>query len=270
VSMLGECEGKGVLLAGGTDLLRMMRLRAVTPDYVINLKGIPGLDQVQENGGLKIGPLTRIASLEKSPLVKEKCFAVYEAAKVFATPLIRNMATVGGNICRSSPSADMVPPLMIFDAELILVGPKGERKVVLEDFFTGPGENLLDGEILTEILIPPQEERYGTAFAKITRNSGDLAKVNGAVKVAMENDICRDITIVLGAVASTPVRVKSTERIIKSNKITADILEEATSKIDEDIAPITDVRSTEVYRKQISKIMVRRLIQRAVKRTKEG
>jgi len=271
VKLFTECNGKLEILAGGTDLLPMMKLRTVVPEYVVNIKNIAILDYIREENGLRMGALTltKISSIEKSDIIKEKYFSVYEAAKAFATPLIRNMATVGGNICRSSPSADMVPPLMVFDAELTLVGPKGERRVLLEDFFTGPGENLLEGEILTEILIPPQEEIYGTAFAKITRNSGDLAKINCAVKIAMHDGTCNDIRIVLGAVAGTPVRSKKAEEIIKGNKISNEIIEEAATKVSEEIAPITDVRSTADYRSQISKVLVRRLIQVAIKRIKE-
>ena len=128
------------------------------------------------------------------------------------------MATVGGNICRSSPSGDMIPPLMIFDAEVTLSGQKGERRVLLEEFFYGPGENCLDKEILTEIVIPLQEGTYGTAFTKIMRNSGDLAKVNCAVKVGIHDGICNDIRIVLGAVAGKPVRAKKAEQVIKGDR----------------------------------------------------
>lgn len=266
VSILERFDAE--VLAGGTDLLPMMKQREVTPEYVVNIKNIPELAYIREDDeGLKIGALTTIFTIKESNLIKQKYVSVYEATRNFAHPQIRDMATVGGNICRSSPSADMVPPLMAFDAEVKLVGPKGSRKVLLENFFTGPGENVLERELLTEIVIPKKAGSYGTAFGKMRRNSGDLAKINCAVKIIVSDRTCEDIRIVLGAVAAKPIRAKNAEQAIKAKTIGDDVIEAAAQKVAEDIAPITDVRSTSVYRTEVSKILVRRLIKLAVERT---
>jgi len=266
VSILERYNAK--VLAGGTDLLPLMKQRVVTPEHIVNIRDIPELAYIQEDDeGLKIGAMTTISAIRESKIIEEKYISIYEAARKFAHPQIRNMATVGGNICRSSPSADMVPPLITFDAEVKLVGPKGSRSVLLENFFTGPGENVLEQELLTEIIVPREDGRYGTAFEKIMRNSGDLAKVNCAVKITISDRTCQDIRIVLGAVAARSIRSKNAEQAIKAKTISDDVIETAAQKVAEDIAPITDVRSTSVYRTEVSKVLTRRLIELAVERT---
>jgi len=265
VSVLKDYDGKVKVLAGGTDLLPMMKLRAVMPECIVSLNRIAGLDYIREEGEeLRIGALTTISTILASGLVKQKCLSLWEAATIFATPQVRNVATIGGNICRSSPSADMVPPLISFGAEVRLVGVKGERKILLEDFFTGAGQNVLDREVLVEIIIPLPSGPYGAAFAKLTRNSADLAKVNCAVKIAVSGGRCGDIRIVLGAVADRPVRAKKAEQAMNGKEISDEVIDGSIRKVIEDIAPITDVRSTAEYRAQISQVLVRRVIKQAV------
>ena len=269
VSALQEYAGKAMVLAGGTDLLRLMKLRDVTPEYIIDLKNISGLDYIrEEKQGLEIGALTRISTICESDLIKPKYFSIYEASKQFGTPQIRNLARLGGNICRSSPAADMAPPLMTFDAEVKLIGPEGERKVLLEEFFAGVGENILNGEILTAIVIPRPEEPYGAVFHKLTRTSVDLAKISCAVRISFRDNVCQDIRIAMGSVARTPVRARKAEHMIIRQSITDEIIEKTARAIDEDIAQITDARSTAEYRRQVSKVLVKRLIKVAVERGK--
>jgi CO/xanthine dehydrogenase FAD-binding subunit len=192
--MLAQYKEEANLIAGGTDLLVRMKERTKKPKYVINIKPILALDFVKwdENEGLTIGALTSVSTILNSDVIKEKCFALHEAAESFGTTQVRNMATIGGNICRSSPSADLVPPLLALDAQVKLVGAKGERVVPLEGFFRGPGENMLANEILTEIRVPPQKDSYGTAFRKLGRSSEDLAKVNCAVRIVVANGKCEE------------------------------------------------------------------------------
>lgn len=268
-SALKEHSGKVQVLAGGTALLPSMKRRTITPEYVVNIKNILGLDYVREEGNaLKIGALTTISTIKESELIKRKCSSLYEAAKAFGTPLVRNMATIGGNICRSSPAGDMIPPLLTFDAEVKVAGPKGERKILLEDFFTGPGKNVLKDEILTEIVIPLPKGTPGTAFVKVTRNTSDLSKLSCAVNIAVRNGRCDDIRIALGSVADKPVRARKVEQAIKGKEIKAEVVEEAAGKVIGDIRPITDVRSTAEYRVQVCQVLVKRVIYQASDRAK--
>jgi carbon-monoxide dehydrogenase medium subunit len=183
LSVLTKHNGEVRVLAGGTDLLSIMKLGMISPDAICSLSKIPGLDYIRQEGQtIRIGALTKIITILESDVVKQQLLSLHETTAVFATPQIRNMATIGGNICRSSPCANTPPPLMTFDAQVRLVGTKGERIVSLEDFSTGAGENVLNREILKEIVIPLPEKHSGTAFMQLTRNSSDLAKANCAVK----------------------------------------------------------------------------------------
>lgn len=267
LSILREHDGEAVLFAGGTDLLSMMKTRKITPTALVSLKKIGGLDYIrEEDGTMKIGSLTGITTIGESELIREKFFSLHETTQGFATPQIRNMATIGGNICRSSPCANTPPPLMTFSAQVRLVGEKGERTVLLEDFFAGAGENVLDREVLVEIIVPLPTGPCGTAFMELTRNSSDVSKVTCAVHVAVRDGKCDDIKIALGSVADRIVRARKAEERMSGRQIDDGVIEEAAEEVIHDIAPITDVRSEADYRTHVSRILVRRAIHRAVER----
>jgi CO/xanthine dehydrogenase FAD-binding subunit len=267
VTLLEKYGKRAVILAGGSDLLVDLKYRSAAPEYIINIKNISKMTKIQEtrDGGLSIGALATIARLSESQIIKKKYPSLHQATTdAFHSWQIRNAATIGGNICRSSPASDTVPPLMTYDAQVKLVGPKGQRKVRLEDFFIGVGQNVLDREILTEIILPPQKGSYGTAFRSLKRTSVDLCKLNCAVKVVMRKDRCDDIRIVLGAVSPTAVRAKKAEEALRGKEASDENIENAARKVPEDISPVTDGRSTAEYRRQVSQVVVRRLIKQAV------
>ncbi len=271
LSVLSKHNGKGIMLAGGTDLIAMMKMGSVSPEAMVSLKGIGGMDYIRKDGAvLRIGSMTTIASIQESDLIKEEFYALHETTRGFATPQIRNMATIGGNICRSSPCANMPPPLITFGAEVKLVGQKSERFVKLEDFFTGAGENALDCEVLTEIVIPLSKDSCGTAFMELTRNSSDISKVTCAVRISIRDGKCDDVKIVLGSVADRIIRVKKAEAVMIAKKIDDQVIDEAAENIVHDISPITDVRSEAGYRREVSKVLVGRVIRLAVERAMTG
>ncbi len=264
--IIGELGGRAMILAGGTDLINQMKVRQVDPEFLLNIKNIKELEYLKRNGGLQIGALTTITAIRESEAIKKGYISLYEATEWFGTPQIRNMATVGGNICRSSPSSDMVAPLMALDALLKLAGPKGERTVPIEEFTVGVGENILDREILTEIIIPEQEKSSGTAFKKLKRSSADLAKVSCAVRIALKDGKCEEIRIVLGAVADKVFRAKKAEELLRGEKVTGAGIEEAGKKASQEAQPVTDVRSTSDYRRQMIEVLVKRLVRLSVER----
>jgi probable selenate reductase FAD-binding subunit len=267
VSSLRQYGEEAQLMSGGTDLVPLLKKGKLAPKYVIGLNKIRELDYLRaEDGKLKIGALTKVAAIEKSDIIKQQCFSLFEASKVFATQQVRNMATIGGNICRSSPSADLVCALISFDSQVKLIGENSERTVLLEDFFTGPGTNVLDREVLTEIIIPLSKKPFGCAFQKITRSSSDIAKINCAVKINMINDRCDDIRIVLGAVASKPIRGRNAENVIKGVCLTDEVLKKAGEMVCKDIFPINDVRSTAVCRTETAEVLVKKLVALAIRR----
>lgn len=243
----------------------MLKDRIIEPSHVVDIKAIPGLNNIayDDTHGLRLGALTRIADIVDSAIIKQHYPVLSKAAGALGSPQVRNKATIGGNICRSSPSADTLPALMIFDAILTIAGSEGERRVPIEEFFTGPGRNVLNNEILTEITLSPTTGKCGTAFRKITRVSEDLAKVNCAVKLSLTGDRCDHAKIVFGAVAATPVRAKNVEQVLEGQKITDQLIEQAAARVKEDIAPIDDVRSTADYRYRVSQVMVKRLLKEA-------
>ena len=269
ISILEKLGKRVMILAGGTDLLNQMKLRQIMPEFILNIKNMRELDYIKQHQGLEMGALTTITAIRESNLIKKEYLSLYDAAEWFGTPPIRNMATVGGNICRSSPSSDMVAPLMALDVKLKLVGPRGERTVAIEEFVSGTGGNVLDREILTKIVVPQQEKSSGTAFKKLKRSSADLAKVNCAVRIVIKDGTCEDIRIVLGAVADRVFRARKAEEIIKGQKVTNATIEETAKKASQEAQPITDVRSTAEYREQMINVLVKRLIPLSIERARE-
>ena len=270
LSALDHDPGTTRLLAGGTDLLALMKLGFESPERIVSLRRIPSLNEIRPNGSeLRIGALASIHSVLTSSVVAARCTALHEATTDFATPQIRHMATIGGNVCRSSPSADTVPPLLALDADLRLEGPDGTRTVALEDFFTGAGSNVLDREILTEIRLHLPERRTGSAYAKFTRTTSDCAKVSCAVAITVAGNRCDDVRIVLGAVAERPTRAKLAEQILREGTLSEASLDAAARKVVEEISPITDVRSTASCRSQVSMVLTRRMIALAIERAEQ-
>ena len=186
-SLLADYKGQAKVIAGGTDLLVKMKDRELRPRYIIRLKLIPGLDYVEkDNTGIKIGALATLRSLQRSPLIREYCDILGQAIDQMASPQIRTVATIGGNICNAVPSADTAPPLLTLDAKLVLVCREGERVVSIEDFFAGPNETVCTAEeIVREIQIPYQPKGGKGVYLKLTpRKAMDLAVVGVAVTLS--------------------------------------------------------------------------------------
>lgn len=272
VSLLMRYGEEAKILAGGTDLLVLMRSRSVVPRCVVDITRLPGLDYIKKEkpDTLKIGALATLRAVELSNLVKEEYPLLNEAVTRMANTQIRNMATVVGNICRASPSADTAPPLLALEASVEISGPDESRIVPLESFFTGPGETVLKpSEMVTEILVPKLRTNTGTAFLRATRVAADLAKVSVASVVVVEDGTCKVARIALGGVAPTPIRARAAEDLLMGNKLEDRVIEEAASLAVEESKPISDVRSTEEYRREICKVLVSRAIKTSLERAQE-
>lgn len=272
VSLLMRYGEEAKILAGGTDLLVLMRSRSVVPRCVVDITRLPGLDYIkkEKTDTLKIGALATLRAVELSNLVKEEYPLLNEAVTRMANTQIRNMATVVGNICRASPSADTAPPLLALEASVEISGPDESRIVPLESFFTGPGETVLKpSEMVTEILVPKLRTNTGTAFLRATRVAADLAKVSVASVVVVEDGTCKVARIALGGVAPTPIRARAAEDLLMGNKLEDRVIEEAASLAVEESKPISDVRSTEEYRREICKVLVSRAIKTSLERAQE-
>jgi len=271
IEILSKYGSDAKILAGGTDLLILIKMGVLKPRCIVNIKKISDLYGIREQGDqLIIGALTKLRTLEKSKIIKENFTALYEAVKSMASVQIRNMATIGGNLCNASPAADTAPPLMVFNASLKIVGLNGEKIIPITSFFKGPKRTILKhDEILTEIILSCPGNRTGSAFIKIARTAMDLAKVNVAVKLVIgEDNVIEDVAVALGSVAPTPIRAFSVEKYLRGKIFSEEIALEASKLVVKDISPITDARSTVEYRRHISKVITYEALVKAFKRAK--
>jgi carbon-monoxide dehydrogenase medium subunit len=257
--LLAKYGEKARIMAGGTDLLVQMKMERRSPQYVINISKIPSLNRIIANDdGVDIGATTTVRSLHKSPVINARYTALSEACNWFSTIQIMVMGTVGGNLCNASPAADTAPPLLCFDAEVTLASRSGERTLPLEDLFLGPGKTALRADqMLTGLHLPSVSGGTGSAFMKIGRVVADISKACAAVKIVREGSLIRDCRIALGSVAPTPVRVREAEAALIGQPFDEELAEYAAQIACAEIKPITDVRSTQEYRKQVSGVMVR-------------
>ncbi len=253
-------------VAGGTDLIPKMRYGHVAPQAVVNLKRIPGLNRITslENGGLHVGALVTLTQLSREALVRERYPVVAHIAGKMASAQVRNLATVGGNLCNAAPSADLAPPLIALDAEALIVGPEGERRVPLEHFFTGPGATVLGpGELLTAVLLPPPQPHTRAMYIKHAhREALDIAIVGVAalVRLAPGTATCQGARIVLGAVAPTPIRAREAEALLEGAPLTEEHIAEAGRLAAQAARPIDDVRGSAWYRRKMVDVLTRRAI----------
>lgn len=272
ISQYGE---KGKVFAGGTDLLVSMKKREVVPEHLINLKDVGELKGIKYDKaeGITIGALTTIGDIERSDIVRGKFRPLWDAVKVMAAPQVRNLGTIGGNLCSAVPSADTAPPLIALGASLKLTGIDKERKVPVEDFFKGPGESVLKpDEILTEIFIPNLPEKSGGAYIKMMRrNAMDLALVGVAVYMRLDEKgkACKDARIALGAVAPTPIRAPGAERTLINKNVDENLAEEAGKIASQEASPISDIRASKEYRREMVRVLTKRAVMTACKRINE-
>ena len=262
---LGSCAK---VMAGATDLIPPMRDKVITPEYLIDIKNIPNMDYLEydEKEGLKIGALTKLRTIETSPLVKEKNPAVAHAAKVVASTQIRAKGTMAGNICNASPSCDTAPILVVSDAKIKVQGPNKDRVIPIGEFFLGVKKTSLEpGEIVTGIVIPPLAENESAAYIKhAVRKAMDLAIIGVAVKIKVENGICTDAKIALGAVATTPIRAPKAEEALIGKELTDDVIIKASEEAMNSCNPISDIRASAEYRKDMVRVFTKRALKQAL------
>jgi len=254
------------VLAGGTDILSKMKQELLFPKAIVSLKKLSGLSEIRvENNDVIIGARVTHNGLIDSPVLQKKYPSICNAAHQMANNQVRNIGTIGGNIVNAVPSADLPPILIALGAKIKLVGTKGERILPLEDFFTGPNETVIQqDEVLTEFIISEQPFTGSTYIKFALRRSGALAVVGVAVAVAVEGNICQKARIVLEAVAPTPLRVKTAEEVLTGKEITDDLLEEAGRAAAAESKPISDIRGSAEYRRDLVRVLTRRALRKAI------
>lgn len=268
--LLAEKGDGARVMAGGTDLLVRMKHGLLKPRTVIELKGIEGLNKIQFQAkkGLTIGATALLADVATHPDILKRYPAVAAAAEETANVQIRNMGTVGGNLCNAAPSADNAPTLMALKAEAHLVSLKGERRLPLDQFFKGPGQTaLMPGEIMTALFVPLPPPQAGTSYQHVSaRGKVDISAVCVGVMALFEKEVCQEARICLGAVAPVPLRALKAEKILQGQKWTPELLKKAGDQAAREAKPISDVRASAEYRKNMVAVLTRRALEEAQKR----
>ena len=271
LDLLDKYDGKARVFAGGTDLLVSMKKREILPEHLISLKGIAELKGIHdEKEGMKIGALVTLGEIEHSKMIQDKFRVLWDAAQVMASPQIRNLGTIGGNLCSAAPSADTAPPLIVLDASVEIISSKGKRKVLVENFFKGPGESVLkSGEILTQILIPRPLEKSSGAYLKLMRRAAmDLAQVGIAACLSFDSEkrICRGARIALGAVGLTPIRALKAEQILLDKEVNERVGKEAGKIAAQEANPRSSLRASKEYRREMIEVLTKRAVMAAYNR----
>ena len=258
------------ILAGGQSLIPAMRFRLALPEVLIDINGIEGLAYLTEsNGHLAIGSMTREADLEESDLVQSSYQMLADATRVIADPLVRNRATVGGNLAHSDPANDHPAVMLAYGANIIAQGPDGSRTIAADDFFVDLFENAMaDNEILTEIRIPRPGDNSGEAYLKMERKVGDYAISAVAVQLTLDGDKCTAARIALTNVNPVPMRATNAEAALIGQAISAESLEAAGQAAAAECDPSADLRGSVAYKRDLTRVLTKRAIQKAVQRAK--
>ena len=267
---LAQHGAQAKLVAGGTDLLPQMKNGVTRPKVVVDLSGIERVRQIHGgNGqGLRVGAAVTAREIELSPTLRGAYQSIAESGALVGSIQVRNLATVGGNICNAAPSADMAPPLVALEAQAVIVGPKGERRVPMADFFTGVRKTVLaPDEMLVEFVVPAPGAHSGGHYLRHTpRRELDIAVVGVASQLTMANGTCTKARIALASVAPTPVRATAAERALEGQAVTPQLIERAATLAIEAAKPISDQRGSVEFRKHLVRILTRRTLTAALHR----
>ncbi|RMG28393.1 MAG: xanthine dehydrogenase family protein subunit M [Bacteroidetes bacterium] len=271
IALLQEHGDEAKVLAGGHSLIPMMKLRLATPEFLIDINGIPGLSYVKEEGGwLKIGALTREAELEESPIIRARYPIFADATKLIADPQVRNMGTIGGNIAHGDAANDHPAVMIALGAEIEITGAGGKRTVPIDEFFFGFYATALQpGEILTEIRVPVPPAGTGNAYHKLERKVGDYATAGVAVQLTLDNSgRCTAAGIGLTNVNPTPLRARRSEEALVGHVPNEERIALAAQYASEDCNPTSDLRGDEAYKRAMVGVLTRRMIRRAMERAR--
>jgi len=294
LTLLVRYGEKAKLVAGGTDVIVMIKQKKMSPDILISLQGIPGLNEIKYNGFLSIGPMVTHRMIEKSELIKKDFSALADAVSWLGSIQIRNVATIGGNICTAAPSADTATPLLVLGTQVKIKGLKEERTIPIEEFFKGPGETVLKtGEMIKELNIPKLLPNTGSAYYKLQRRlaldlpilgvsvllSLDKNKVTcsdmlcttspiSSILHKMEEDqiVCKEVRIALGVAAPTPMRAIKAEGLLRGKKLSDELLEEAAETVAKEAQPRDSIRGEAWYRRDMIRVLVKRMAMKSIER----
>jgi carbon-monoxide dehydrogenase medium subunit len=273
ITLLQQLGPEAKLLSGGMSLIPLMRLRLAAPRYLVDINRIPGLAEIRETDGfLRIGAMTREAELESSPLVRTKYPLLAETAAVIGDPLVRNRATVGGNLAHADPANDHPATMLALGAEVVAVGPTGERRIPIASFFTGFFSTALGpDEMLTEIRVPIPLPRSGGAYIKLERKVGDFATAGVAVQLTLgPGEVCGQVRIGLTNVGPVPIEAHQAAEIMRGHRPDPDVIRRAAQLAAEASDPSADLRGSVEYKRDLVRVLSIRALNRALDWARRG
>jgi carbon-monoxide dehydrogenase medium subunit len=296
IELMGSLDNAR-FIAGGTDVMVLLRQKKISPQHMISLRNIPELNIIDTVDGLKIGSCVSHNDIDKNEYIKKYYSALTDATSRLGSRQIRNVATIGGNICNAAPSADTACPLLVFDTKAVVIGKEGEREIDLNDFFVGPGQTVLArGEILKEFVMPRFRDNTGSAYMKHTRREAmDLPILGIATRITIsideEREIrCRDLLctidsisnilarlkdeglrceearIAMGVVAPRPMRAKKAEEALRGKIISPELFDEIGEIAAGEAQPRDSIRGEAWYRREMIKILVKRALMKSIDR----
>ena len=268
VSLLNEHGSEAVVLAGGQSLIPLMKLQLAAPEYVVDINRIPGLADIsEENDFLHIGSLTREADLDRSEIVRAKYPILQDTTSVIADPLVRNMATVGGNLAHGDPANDHPATMLALGAQVVAVGAAGQRVISVSDFFEGPLTTTLNqGEILTEIRIPTPPQGSGGAYLKLERKVGDYAIAGVAAVITAADGVCQQAGIGLTNAGPIPIKAGTAEAFLVGKRLDDETIREAARLASQEAQPSADLRGSEEYKRDMVRVIAGRALRLALER----
>ena len=268
---LSAQEAAGRIIAGGTDILVQIKEEKLIVHRLVSLARIPALASISRNKGwINIGAMTTMSKIEASDLIRQSAPILFDAVERLGSVQIRNVATLGGNICNAAPSADTIPALLALKAEAIYWTPDGMKREKLEKFFPGPGQTILErGHILTSISFAQPHPRSSGAYLKFSRRKGmDLPLLGMAVQLQMDKNLsrCEDVTIALGLAAPTPVSATGAEEILKGDRMTEEVLASAADRASLEAKPRDSFRCSADYRRAMIRNLLPEVVRSALSR----
>jgi carbon-monoxide dehydrogenase medium subunit len=272
VAALGQNENAKIL-AGGQSLIPLMRFRLAGPTLLVDLNRVEGLSYIDEkNGWLKIGAMTRQSAVEHSQLVSDKYSLLADTVKVLSDPVVRNLGTVGGNVANADPVNDEPATMLAYGAQVVAVGPKGERVIPITSFYVDLYQSALGrDEILTEVRVPAPKPRSGGAYMKLERKVGDYATAAVAAQVELDaKDNFASVGIGLTNVGLTALKATAAEDFLKGKAANEDNMKQAAKLAAEAAQPVADARGSEEYKRSLIRTYTIRALRLAVQRAKGG
>jgi len=272
-ALLARLGDDAKVLSGGQSLIPMMKLRLATPKHLVDINGLPGLAYVREDGGaLRIGGLTREADLEESDVVQRRYPLLADTCRAIADPLVRNMATIGGNLAHGDPANDHPATMLALGAEVVAVGSGGERKIPIGSFFTGPFSTALKpDEIVVEVRVPAPKPGSGGAYVKMERKVGDFATAAVAVQITLgAGGVCEQAGIGLTNVGSVPIKATKAEAALVGKRPDDTAIKQAAQLAAEAAQPQEDLRGSVEYKKDLVRVLTGRALRKAIERAQKG